>query len=204
MQPLDRRLRSFHEDAFGDLEHEMLGSKPRFPQSVRDIVDKSLEHHQLEREIHACGQMSAARQLQLPRPYLSTCLSQDPFPQRRVASTASPTLAETNVSSPPISKAGFNASRTRPATSSASSRPISSSSRIANSSPPNRATVSPGRTDARRRSPTCTNNASPAPCPRVSLIDLKSSTSSRSIARGVAARASRSSACPSRSLNSVR
>ena len=58
-----------------------------------------------------------------------------------------------------------------------------SSSRIANSSPPRRATVSGGRELASRRRPTSRSMASPASWPRLSLTSLKSSRSRNRTAR---------------------
>ena len=65
----------------------------------------------------------------------------------------------------------------RSATAIASSRSSMSSSRIVNSSPPRRATVSPGRTAVLRAELSSTRRRSPTLWPRLSLTSLKRSTS---------------------------
>jgi hypothetical protein len=95
-------------------------------------------------------------------------------------------------------------STTRSATSVASLAPATSSSITANSSPPRRATVSSGRMQARRLLEIATNNWSPASWPRESLTRLKSSRSTNRIATAFPRRSVRVTACPRRSINSVR
>jgi hypothetical protein len=76
-----------------------------------------------------------------------------------------PTLALTNVCAPPTMNGSATLSRSRSAISIARSREVAvvrSSQRIVNSSPPKRATVSPGRsTDSSRRA-TDIRSSSPA------------------------------------------
>ena len=71
---------------------------------------------------------------------------------------------------------------TRSATAIASCSSLMSSHRIANSSPPKRATVSWRRSEWRRRSATATISLSPAGWPRLSLMTLKRSRSRKSTA----------------------
>ena len=78
----------------------------------------------------------------------------------------------------------------------------SPSTRMANSSPPMRATVSPTRTHARSRSPTDTSRRSPTSWPRLSFTVLKSSRSTKSTDTGSSRRCS--SAWSRRSRNSAR
>ena len=113
-------------------------------------------------------------------------------------------LALTQTSSVPTRIGALRASAMRSATRSAISvvPPVSSSS--ANSSPPNRATVSPGRADALSRSPTTTSSWSPTGWPRLSFTTLKSSRSRNSTATGPSSRSARSSAWETRSRNSAR
>ena len=79
-----------------------------------------------------------------------------------------------------------------------------SSTRMANSSPPKRATVSLGRTAERSRAATSTSSSSPALCPSVSLTSLNPSRSRKYTAIGGDESARRASACWSRSLNRAR
>ena len=71
--------------------------------------------------------------------------------------------------------------------------------RIANSSPPNRATVSPSRSALRRRWPQISSNRSPAAWPSESLTCLKSSRSRKATTAGSPASASRRCAARTRS-----
>ena len=64
----------------------------------------------------------------------------------------------------------------------AASRPARSSHSTVNSSPPKRATVSPGRITPRAAAPTSTSSSSPASWPRLSLTFLKRSRSRNSTA----------------------
>ncbi len=84
--------------------------------------------------------------------------------------------------SSPVSKAIDRATASRRRRASAAHWPASSipSAIIRNSSPPQRATVSPGRTAAINRWPTATSARSPAAWPRRSLSDLKLSRSPKS------------------------
>ena len=80
-----------------------------------------------------------------------------------------------------------------------------SSQHTTNSSPPNRATVSDGRTVARSRAAASTRIASPHACPSESLTSLKWSRSRNSSATLMpSTRSARLSAWPSRSTSSVR
>ena len=66
-----------------------------------------------------------------------------------LAERAMPTLAETNTSPSSSSKGSARAARVRSAASRALPASATSSKRMVNSSPPKRATVSPGRTESR-------------------------------------------------------
>jgi len=89
--------------------------------------------------------------------------------------TAIPMLTRTSTWSSPMLSGSWNASCTRSATSPISDIISTSSTRSANSSPPKRATVSPGRIIVVRRAATAINNSSPTAWPRLSLTSLKSS-----------------------------
>ena len=91
----------------------------------------------------------------------------------------------------------------RSATCTASRSSARSSTRTANSSPPKRATVSPGRSASFRRGATPVSSSSPAAWPRLSLISLKWSMSQNSTAVSVPRRRDCWRACASRSPNSV-
>ncbi len=80
----------------------------------------------------------------------------------------------------------------------------SSSHRMTNSSPPKRATVSPGRSASRSRCASATSSRSPALWPRLSFTTLKWSRSQNSTATVRLLRRLRASASSSRSRNSVR
>ena len=91
---------------------------------------------------------------------------------------AAPMLARITTCRPWNSNGERSASRIRSAARRVPASSVSSS-RIANSSPPNRAVVSSGRITARRRSATATSSWSPASCPSESLTVLKSSRSEK-------------------------
>ena len=93
-------------------------------------------------------------------------------------------LALTKCSTPSIEKGWAKAAATRSAIAIASSSSARRSIRIPNSSPPKRATMSPGRRCARRRGATARSSASPAWWPRLSLISLKWSRSRKRIPTG--------------------
>ena len=116
--------------------------------------------------------------------------------------TASPMLAVTF--SPPACSGGWSrepSSRSARATGSPSWTPMVS---IRNSSPANRATVSPGRTTEDSRAATSRSSRSPALWPRVSLTLLNPSRSMKYTAMGRPERAAPARDCSSRSRNSVR
>ena len=81
--------------------------------------------------------------------------------------------ADVSTSSPKTSKGMLMASSERWASWSMDSWSDSPGSRMANSSPPTRATVSWRRTVSTSRWLTCLIRSSPAACPRVSLTVLK-------------------------------
>ena len=92
---------------------------------------------------------------------------------------ATPMLAEMLASSLASRKGSANRRRIRSATASASVLRPSPSHSTANSSPPMRATVSPGRTLADSRTATAASSSSPARWPRLSLRSLKPSRSTK-------------------------
>ena len=95
-------------------------------------------------------------------------------------------------------------SRTRSAVSAASCALTTSSSRMANSSPPKRAAVSVARMLVARRSATSRRTSSPAAWPRLSLIVLKSSRSRKMTAMPCCSRRLRATAWRTRSTNRAR
>ena len=120
------------------------------------------------------------------------------------ATIAIPTLTVTVSSMPSTSIGGLAAWQMRSAISTTSRSEVRSSNRNVNSSPPNRATVSIGRSSVLSRSPSAASRRSPTAWPRVSLISLKLSKSRNMTASWVPERRARSSATPSRSRNSAR
>ena len=84
------------------------------------------------------------------------------------------------------------------------SAPAACSIRIANSSPPSRATVSAARAQQRNRSAAEISSRSPSAWPRLSFTRLKSSRSRKSTVIGWACRCARASAWLTRSRNSAR
>ncbi|MNH19083.1 hypothetical protein D3C79_788080 [compost metagenome] len=105
---------------------------------------------------------------------------------------------------PSIWNGGQIASIRRFAVLQAASRPSRPVSTTANSSPPKRARVSCSRSSRRRRLPRARNSLSPKAWPRESLMFLKLSRSRHSAAVSFSLCWPRTSACLSRSLNSVR
>ena len=96
---------------------------------------------------------------------------------------------------PPLRSTGSRSvSSTLSATWLASSGELRPSRMITNSSPPNRESVSPGRTARRRRSATTRSNSSPTWWPRLSLTTLNRSTSPKSTATRPPVRSACSSA----------
>ena len=93
------------------------------------------------------------------------------------STTEMPRLERTMISFWSSRSGSRSDSRTRSAVSAASCALTTSSSRIANSSPPKRAAVSLARMLVARRSATSRRTSSPAAWPRLSLIVLKSSRS---------------------------
>ena len=93
---------------------------------------------------------------------------------------------------------------TRSARRTAGSGPSTSSHRMTNSSPPNRLTVSPGRSWCCSRSATSTSRRSPAECPRESLTTLKWSRSQNRTPTPRPRRRLRARARSSRSSSRVR
>ena len=114
-----------------------------------------------------------------------------------------PMLAPMNTSRPSTRYGLASSVSIRPATCAAYASSVSSSS-TANSSPPRRAVVSAGRSAAGSRRATWTSRSSPAWWPRLSLMVLKSSRSTKSTATSPAGLLQRSSACWSRSANRAR
>ena len=94
-----------------------------------------------------------------------------------------PRLAEGNTSRPATQHGRPSASSTRCASSSAISSPSMPSMRMANSSPPRRATVSPSRMAPTMRRPASTSSSSPAEWPTLSFTSLKRSRSRNSTAK---------------------
>ena len=92
----------------------------------------------------------------------------------------------------------------RSAISTTSRSVVIPSNRNVNSSPPNRATVSIGRSSPLSRSPSVASTRSPAGWPSESLISLKLSKSRNSTASGTPERRERSRATPRRSRNRAR
>ena len=90
--------------------------------------------------------------------------------------------ADVELACPAIVNGSSSTSSSCWATTSASCSSSTSSIRTANSSPPNRAAVSPARRQPRNRSATATSSSSPAVCPRPSLTVLNSSRSMNSTA----------------------
>ena len=84
------------------------------------------------------------------------------------------------------------------------SRPSAPSIRMANSSPPSRATVSALRAQARNRSATAMRSRSPSPWPRLSFTFLKSSRSRKRTVTGLPRRCASASAWLTRSRNRAR
>ena len=111
-------------------------------------------------------------------------------------------LAVTKTSLPETSNGAARALVMRSARPSASSSSTTASAMITNSSPPKRATVSPGRSTARSRPAAAHSRVSPAACPRLSLTILKWSRSTKSTATPLRVRCAR--ATSSRSTSSVR
>ena len=103
--------------------------------------------------------------------------------RRRRSAVAMPTLS-VHITSRLASRIGSRTTASRRPASAAASAGSRSAIRIANSSPPSRASMSPGRTWARSRSAIVVSNSSPALCPRLSLTSLKSSRSSSSRVTG--------------------
>lgn len=101
------------------------------------------------------------------------------------ALSTTPIDAETESRWPARSNGCWSAARTERASSASSSVPAESSTRIANSSPPRRATsrLPPGPREASfsaqsvSREATAASSRSPVRCPRVSLMALKPSRS---------------------------
>ena len=113
--------------------------------------------------------------------------------------TAIPMLALMKCSTPSIENGWAKAAATRSAIATASSSSARRSTRIPNSSPPKRATMSPGRRWARRRGATARSSSSPAWWPRLSLISLKWSRSRKRIPTGEPETVARFSASASES-----
>ena len=89
-----------------------------------------------------------------------------------LSATTMPRLAVTDISTSPIIQGRLMTSRTRSAMLSIS--PVEASSHTTtNSSPPKRATVSPGRRTEEIRPTACRRRSSPAECPNESLMTLK-------------------------------
>src|SRR6266702_1254663 len=118
--------------------------------------------------------------------------------------TATPTLAVTHTSCPRSRNGSASTATIRAATASAACWSTGCSSRIANSSPPSRASVSSSRTQPRSRPATPLSSSSPAACPSPSLTTLKSSKSRNRAAKRSGWRVRRASVWTTRSRNSAR
>ena len=95
---------------------------------------------------------------------------------------AIPMLADDATSCPEILQGCCSVLTIREATVLANPRSLTSSNRIVNSSPPSRATMSPGRTQASSRRAVMLSNRSPLLCPIPSLTTLRRSMSTNSTA----------------------
>ena len=116
-----------------------------------------------------------------------------------------PTDAPLNTSCAPSQNGTRSSSRSRSATLRASPTLATSSSKMVNSSPLRRATVSAGRKQDCRRRATSTSSSSPRTWPRLSLITLKRSTSRTSTEKLVwCRRFSSARRCSRRSRKSAR
>src|SRR3954469_13909067 len=102
-----------------------------------------------------------------------------------------PALARTRISCSSTVNGSASSASTRSALSAATWAPATSSSRIANSSPPKRGGVSTARPLVASRLATSISTASPAAWPRPSLIVLKSSRSRKTIATPACSRRAR-------------
>ena len=115
-----------------------------------------------------------------------------------------PMLADSCSTCPPTRHGSAMAAISLPAISSASDGCDTSVSRIRNSSPPWRLTVSASRTADDRRCATVFSTSSPSAWPSVSLIGLKLSRSRNSSARRLPRRLALAIACAQRSSSSAR
>jgi len=115
-----------------------------------------------------------------------------------------PTLASMSKDIPSIRIGSATAARSRAATSRAAAASLTEGSSTANSSPPSRATMSPGRTLWVSRWATNWSSRSPTGCPRVSLTSLKRSRSSSRNPTVAPVRAAWASASLVRRISSLR
>jgi hypothetical protein len=111
---------------------------------------------------------------------------------------ATPTLAETTISTSESTNGSANDWSILMASRSASCAWFMSSHRNTNSSPANRVRVSPGRTSRDSRPPTATRSSSPTRCPWLSFTDLKWSMSTNRMAALLRDRLDRRAACSRR------
>jgi hypothetical protein len=118
--------------------------------------------------------------------------------------SAMPTLMVTNTSASPSANGAVATCATRSAIASACASSAMPSQRMVNSSPPKRATVSPGRMTSWSRLPSATSSRSPALWPRESLMNLNRSRSRNSTATEERLRWVRASASPIRSRKNTR
>ena len=117
---------------------------------------------------------------------------------------ATPRLAPVTTSIPCSKTRPVIEVRTRSARSMAASSSVSPSHRMTNSSPPMRATMSPGRVAETRRRPMLVINASPFSCPRLSLMSFNLSTSKKMTETVEVVDRARSIASESLRMNNVR
>ncbi len=113
-------------------------------------------------------------------------------------------LADESISLPSSSSGWLNAAVIGAAMRSTSVSLRMPSSRIANSSPPRRATVSDGRVDFTSRCAAACSRRSPASCPSESLTFLKLSRSRNMTATSCCERCASASACSTRFQNRLR
>ena len=115
-----------------------------------------------------------------------------------------PTLVVTSISLPSITQGTATDLRIFMAIAARSSELLTSVNKMANSSPPNRLTVSVTRATLLILSPTIFNSLSPTRCPNVSLITLKRSRSRNMTATLRCSRSEWAIACVRRSCNIMR
>src|SRR5207237_507393 len=192
IQGCNGRGDAMHEPALGDLEPQGGGCQAGLLEHRSYVVHEARIGELLRREVHVDPHRACARHRVLPVSRVATRLPQHPPADRNhearmlchrqeVLRHEDPPLrllpALARTSRPSSENGAAMLSSTRRATCSASEGPATSSSSSVNSSPPSRATTSPGRTLACSRCAISTSRRSPAACPRVSFTSLKWSQS---------------------------